>query len=395
MKILLIAPQPFFRIRGTPINVRNVATALRDGGHEITLLCYPFGDEPEDFDGIKIVRGPRCPGIKDVKIGPSLAKIPLDLLLFVKAWHLCRKSRYEVIHAVEESVFFAVWLKRWFKTELIYDMDSVISDQLAYSGKLTSSWALNRIMGLEKWAIRHARFVLTVCESLSDTTRSLVPDAHIVQIEDAPVDEAFEPDPVITDRIRKENQLSDQPVIVYTGNLESYQGVDMVVEAAPTVCQSFPDCRFLLVGGQADQIAQLNQRAVELKVSTQIIFAGIRPVHEMASYMEAADILISPRKEGTNTALKIYSYMQSGKPIVATDMATHTQVLDSSSAVLVAPTPDAIASGILDVLSDKTRADQLGATAARCVEERYSLSHFKRRVLEAYETFSPIDIAAD
>ena len=56
---------------------------------------------------------------------------------------------------------------------------------------------------------------------------------------------------------------------------------------------------------------------------------------------QACDILVSPRIRGTNTPLKIYSYLRSGKPIVATDLLTHTQVLSPDVARLVAPDADA------------------------------------------------------
>ena len=58
------------------------------------------------------------------------------------------------------------------------------------------------------------------------------------------------------------------------------------------------------------------------------IFAGERPADEIPAYLLAADVLVSPRSRGTNTPLKIYQYLRSGKPIVATRLLTHTQVLE-------------------------------------------------------------------
>ncbi len=67
------------------------------------------------------------------------------------------------------------------------------------------------------------------------------------------------------------------------------------------------------------------------------IFTGHQPARDIPAFVEAADILASPRIAGTNTPLKIYSYLRAGKPIVATDLLTHTQVLDRETALLVAP----------------------------------------------------------
>ena len=82
MKILMIAPEPIFEPRGTPLSVVGRLKAFSDFGHDVDLLTYPFG-KCVDLPNIKIHRTPNVPGIKRVKIGPSFAKLPLDFLLFI------------------------------------------------------------------------------------------------------------------------------------------------------------------------------------------------------------------------------------------------------------------------------------------------------------------------
>ena len=149
-KILFLSPQPFFRIRGTPINIRNVVTALGEAGHEVDLLCYPFGEPTDLPSGVQVLRSPGVWGIRDVPVGPSAAKIPLDFFMMLKTFWLLIRRRYTVIHAVEESIFFAAFLNRIFGKRLIYDMDSCISDQLKYSGTLKSKPLLRWIEWMEK-----------------------------------------------------------------------------------------------------------------------------------------------------------------------------------------------------------------------------------------------------
>jgi glycosyltransferase involved in cell wall biosynthesis len=96
------------------------------------------------------------------------------------------------------------------------------------------------------------------------------------------------------------------------------------------------------------------------------------PPLEIFSYHSIADVLITTRSRGTNTPLKIYQYLRAGKPIVATEIRSHTQVLDDASAELVAPDPGQVASGVLRVLRDPDRARQLAQGAARLARERYS-----------------------
>jgi glycosyltransferase involved in cell wall biosynthesis len=91
---------------------------------------------------------------------------------------------------------------------------------------------------------------------------------------------------------------------------------------------------------------------------------------EIWRYYTMADVLVSCRIRGLNTPLKLYQYVASGKPIVATACPSHTQVLDRSSAELVEPTPGALAAGIIRVLSNPARAAELVAGAARLGRER-------------------------
>ena len=85
MKILMLAPEPFFQPRGTPISVYFRLQALADLGHEVDLVTYHLGED-RSFPGLKIHRIPSLFFIKKIKIGPSFPKIPLDILLLFKAF---------------------------------------------------------------------------------------------------------------------------------------------------------------------------------------------------------------------------------------------------------------------------------------------------------------------
>ena len=112
MKILMIAPQPFFEPRGTPISVRQRLTGLIKLGHQVDLATYSLG-ENIDLPGLKIYRTPSIPGIKTLKVGPSWQKIPLDFLLVLRSIGLLFSNKYDVIHTHEEAGFFSVFLA-WF-----------------------------------------------------------------------------------------------------------------------------------------------------------------------------------------------------------------------------------------------------------------------------------------
>lgn len=384
MRILFIAPQPFFRVRGTPINVRNVVGVLGEAGHEVDLLCYPWGEELT-IRGVRIVRSPRMPGLREVGVGISGSKFILDILMFFRALGLCGRRKYDVIHAVEESAFFAVWLKRLFGCRMVYDVDSCISEQLRDSGSYLFRLLAPVAERRERIAIRRSAFVLTVCASLSEWVRRLEPSVKVVQIEDAPLQASFQQDVEGAARLRVEHGVGDAPTVVYTGNLAPYQGVDLLLRAVSIARRQCSDLRCVIVGGEPGEIARMRESARSLNIADACVFTGKRPMEEMPAYMTLATLLVSPRTKGSNTALKIYTYMQSGSPIVATRMATHTQVLDDDCAVLVLPQPDDLAAGMLRVLKEPLLAAALGREAKARVAARYSLASFRHKVRTAYQ----------
>jgi glycosyltransferase involved in cell wall biosynthesis len=382
MKVLLISPQPFFRVRGTPLNIRNVATALGQAGHEVDILCYPFGEDL-DIPGVRILRSPRFPGIHDVKVGPSPAKFPLDGLMALHAAWKILFSCYDVVHAVEESVFFVSGLTKLRGMSLIYDMDSLISDQLAYSGFVKMKSLLKIVTWMERRAIRKSDRVLTVCQSLSYSARALVPEAMICQIEDAPLEESFVPDEEGAARLRDQFNLGDRPCVVYTGNFEGYQGLGLLVDSMAELRKTIPDAVAVLVGGEERHRLGMMDRVRQLDLADQVVFTGPLPLDQMPACLTLASVLAAPRIKGTNTALKVYGYMQTGKPVVATRLETHTQVLDDDSAWLTELTATSFAEGLHQALTHPDSASK-AEQAKKRVDERYSLARFNRQVQELY-----------
>ena len=119
--------------------------------------------------------------------------------------------------------------------------------------------------------------------------------------------------------------------MLYTGTFEAYQGLDLLFAAMAIVQRARPDARLVLAGGQSGPGGERARARRARRASTTVtVFAGERPAAEIPAYLLAADLLVSPRSRGTNTPLKIYQHLRSGKAIVATRLLTHTQVLSAT-----------------------------------------------------------------
>ena len=385
MNILLLAPQPFFEIRGTPINVSRVAEALGSLGHTVNILTYHKGKDIK-LNKVSITRIPNIPFINNIPVGPSLVKIPLDIIMFFKSFIMCINNRYDTIHAVEESAFFAVILSKVFRIPFIYDMDSSIPQQLAYTNFFKNGILLWFAEKLESWAINQSKSVITVCDSLTKLVKQKYPNKTIYQIEDIPI---YDKLPNFTqneiNNIKNKYNISNEKIILYTGNFESYQGIELLLESFSLVKKKHNNTKLILVGGTQDQITAIKESANSFRISNDIIFTGIRPMEEIPLFLQICDILVSPRKAGSNTPLKIFTYLQSGKPIVATNMETHTQVLDKTTAILCEPTMYSFSNGIISLLDDPNLGNSLGQKGKDLIGEKYNFNIFKEKLNQAYQ----------
>jgi glycosyltransferase involved in cell wall biosynthesis len=383
VRILMIAPEPFFEPRGTPFSEFHRIRALTALGHQVDLVTYPFG-ESVSMPGLRVFRSLRPPFVDRVKIGPSLAKIPLDALLTLTALRRAVSGRYDVIHSHEEGGLIGALLAMALRVPHLYDMHSSLPQQLSNFAFSRSRIIKSLFLAIERFMIRRSRVVIVICPSLEETVKAIEPGARTVLIENAPgsSDEAATPESAAA--IRRSLSLDPAtPVVLYTGTFEAYQGLDLLFAAMAIVRRTRPDARLVLAGGHADQVIKAREQARAAGIEDVTIFAGERPASEMPAYLLASDLLVSPRSRGTNTPLKIYQYLRSGKVIVATRLLTHTQVLDDSTAILTGVTPQEYADGILAGLTDKARAATIGQQARTLAETKYSYAAYLERTREA------------
>jgi glycosyltransferase involved in cell wall biosynthesis len=383
-RVLLVSPQPFFEVRGTPLNVLQMARALGGAGYDVHLATYAIG-ATVSVPGVTYHRAAAVPTVESVPPGFSWRKVVMDIPLAALVWRLLLTRRFDVVHAVEESAFFVLPIARVRRVPMIYDLDSSISDQLEYSGALRSQALLGLVRRAERAVLARSALAITVCEALTRTVHRLGSGTRVVQIEDCPLDELLL-DPT-TDEIaalRAEHGLGNAPVVVYTGNLESYQGVDLLIDALPALAARCPGARVLIVGGEAAHIDAARAAVERRGCGPMVTFAGKRPPGQMAAHMALGSALVSPRRSGENTPLKLYSYMHSGVPIVATDLPTHTQVLDQATAVLCPPEPEALGAALARVLLHPSDHREQARAARERVQRHYSAEAFRDKLLAAY-----------
>lgn len=380
MKILMLAPEPFFQPRGTPISVYFRATALTALGHEVDLVTYPLGEDVR-MDGLRILRLPNFLRLKRIKIGPSAAKVPLDAALTLKALGRVLATRYDLVHSHEEAAFTGVLLSKLARVPHLYDMHSSLPQQLA-NFEFTSSPLLRRIFArMERFVLRSSHAVIVICPDLMDKVRAEGFGDKTVLIENVLDFPAPKTVPGELDRLKRELAAGGEKIILYAGNFGPYQGVTLLVEAAALMREK---AVLVLLGGSPGERAGLEAKAAGLGLAGKVVVLDRVAPTRVPLYMQASDVLVSPRTSGTNTPLKIYSFLKSGKPLVATRLHTHTQVLDDTISILVEPTPESMAAGLDFALRDP-EAKKRAAAAAALAEREYTFEAYSGRIARCLE----------
>jgi glycosyltransferase involved in cell wall biosynthesis len=233
---------------------------------------------------------------------------------------------------------------------------------------------------VERNLVRQSIGVLTVCKYLEDIAHNHDPHKTIVRLEDISL---------LDDNIEKSDSLKKDlniggPIVMYVGNLQKYQGIDLLLESFRIVVTKVPDANLIVIGGSESDIQAYRDRSAHLGIEEHVHFIGPRPFADLGLFLNVADVLVSPRITGGNTPMKIYSYLDSGRPVLATRLPTHTQVLDDQISLLVSPDNKAMAEGICYLIRNTDYAKVLSNNAKQRVKEEYSYEAFQGKLMNFY-----------
>ncbi len=399
MRVLVVAPQPFFSPRGTPFSVYYRTLVTSELGHQVDVLTYGQGRDVA-IPNARLIRIPAFAFLGRVKTGPSMLKLFLDVFMVLWTVALLLRHRYDVVHAHEEAVFWCRWLKPIFRFRLIYDMHSSLPQQL-HNFQYTEVRAIHWLFEtLETSAVRASDAVIAICPSLeqyakglrSDHTRILLIENSIfdpVRFADQPIELAGNtPPPAVAADPETEAWLARRPAdqtVVYAGTLEAYQGIDTLLEAFALVAQRNRQAGMLIIGGLPSEVDHYRDFAVKLGLADQVHFTGQRPQAEAQSLVLRCGAALSPRFSGNNTPLKIYHLMASGIPLIATRIESHTQVLTDDIATLTGVSVQQLADGILAVLESPHQARHRAEQARCCYEQHYARDVYTRKMQRLFE----------
>ncbi len=163
-------------------------------------------------------------------------------------------------------------------------------------------------------------------------------------------------------------------LICYSGMLRTMgmeKGIEILLEAV----KSLTSCRLLIVGGNPEDVEFYKKIAGEYGILDRVIFTGFVPHKKVALYLSASDVLVAPFPKNDHyefymSPMKIFEYMASNRPIIASDLHSIREILPKGSAVFVPPDDSsALANGITELFANKEKASEYSQKALSVVSE--------------------------
>ncbi len=381
MKILVLYPHPYFQDRRISIALRTLLEALVAEGHSPTCLLYRAGEDLY-VPGCRLLRTPKLP-----LIGRMLPfffwKRPLYKLMMTRmADRLLEREQFDLLLCFAGGGVLSRYLSRRRKIPYILYLDREIGERLPLSSLLQP--LLTR---LERSLLNHSSGVLVSDGLLAAQIEQQSRGAMIQPIEQPPL-----PSRAAAGSQRKKTSLGDPRgalTLLYAGPLSSSGGVDLLLEAFSLAYLDKEKLRLVIIGGTRRQIAGYRRKARALGVVDGVLFVGKKPVSELPEYLAQADLLISPCTAADRPPLELSSYLDSGRPLIATRLPMHTQVLDDSIAMLVEPVDSEMALAILQLAESADRRVALAAQAKTKAAEQFGIDAYHRKLRSFFLKLRP------
>lgn len=379
MRVLVLGPHPYYIDRGTPIDVDILLRALSERGERVDALVYADGED-RHYENVRLHRIPSIRFLHGARPGPSLKKLLSDVLFFFTALRLVLRNDYDVIHAGEEAAAMALVFRLIRGVPYVYDMDSSVAQQIVerFGWLRFMAPLFNRVEAL---LLRHCVAAAPVCLPLAKLAETrgapVVFTLHDISQLEPPAEEEG---PSLRERLGVPG-----PVVLYVGNLEPYQGIDLLLESFVIASREHEGLTLAIAGGQDGDIRAYRRKAERLGIGDRTHFLGRWPVTKLGALLRSADILVAPRIKGINTPQKVFPYLHSGIAVLVTGIPAHTMVLDSSVAYIAAPEPAAFAKGMVELARDPELRQRLGEAGRAFVERNHTFSAHRRRVDELYD----------
>ncbi|MEI6650100.1 MAG: glycosyltransferase family 4 protein [Candidatus Moraniibacteriota bacterium] len=367
LKVLMVAPTPFFADRGMHIRILEEARALVHLGHEVKIVTYHIGrdiPEPEN-PGIEVRRIRRLLfWYRKLEAGPDWQKLVLDVLLIRKTYTVSREFRPDIIHAhIHEGVaiaWVAILLLRLHgqRPKLVADFQGSLTREMASHAYLRGGLLRRIFRSVEAWLNDLGDAAVASSWASADEISQIRKKGPVETALDGARDlPKLSPD--IRSGIRERYGIpQDATVAVYTGSFLPNKGVEALVGSIPSSLANVTDLRFVLAGFPKDQLEALLSK---YGVTDRVTVVSPLPYFTIGDILGIGDFAIDPKHEDTGQASgKMLQYMGAGLPVVCFDTQNNRNYLGDGGVYAVTNTPESLSDAIVSLAGKRASWDDIG-----------------------------------
>ena len=366
LRVLVLAPTPFFGDRGCHVRIYEEVRGLMARGIEAHVVTYPTGRDPR---GLAITRARSWFGVEAGTLGPTWGRPLLDLAVLDACRRVVRNFRPHLVHGhLHEGIAIGAMLRARYRIPLIGDLQGSLTEELADHGFIARHGILRRLTSRgERWLVRCPdRLVTSSAQSAILLARQGVKEDRIAPLPDGVDVRVFRPGPRDAELVGRLG-LERKRVIVFLGVLTEYQGVDLLLDAVPAVVRRRPDAHFLVMGYPNE--AHYRQQAVARGIEQAVTFTGRVPYEQAPRWLNLGEVAVSPKRSLTEANGKLLNYMACGRPVVASDTPVNRELLGEAGVYAAVDDSNDLAARLVEMLADPEGARTRG-TALRARAER-------------------------
>ena len=381
LKVLMIAPTPFFADRGCHMQILEEIKALKKLGVDCAVTTYHIG---RDVEGVNINRIINIPWYKKLSAGPSLHKIYLDALLFFKTLGVYFKEKPDIIHGhLHEGCLIGWPLAKLSGKPLLFDLQDSLSHEVKEHGYKGLKYKI--FSWLEKQINKMPNLIVTQSTTMIDDLkdRFAVSEDKIHLTMDGADVESFKPNLDTTELREKHKIPSDKKIVLYLGGLTETKGVDHLIKAIPEVIKKKKDAFFLIMG--YPNVEHYQQMAKDLGVPDEnILFTGGIDYSKAPHYLNLGHLAVSPKCSDTEANGKLYNYMACGLPVVSFDTGVDREILGDYGVYAEKANHIDMADKIIELLNDPEKMNSNSIKLRDRVVEKYSWDAVGQRIYACY-----------
>jgi len=369
-KVAVVAPCPFFIDRGTPIRIKRLATAL-SAEFDIHVVAYGQGRDG-DFP-FTVHRTPRLP-LTIKRAGANSAKLCYDPLLFMTLLRVVRREQIGVIDGhLHEGAFLGLMVRLFTGARVIYNAHGTFVPELIATGALKEDSLLVRPLSTFELGVerRVDRIVAQSVMRKEEFVARGISAGKVAVVEDVPELDAFDlPDGDVDRDLERRLRPNGEKLLIYSGGMEAYQGVDFLIDAFARICGERRDVRLVLFGRPLEEYRLIIEG---LGLTDRVVFVDDEPFERLPQYLKICDVGFALRLYGENVPGKLPIYLASGIAVVGTDARGINTVISHNDTGMLVPPNDvaSLTAVILDLLDSPERVQAIGERGKAEAWRRY------------------------